>query len=703
MAVTTTSDDVFNVGFALSGAISAGAYTAGVLDYFFQALNAWEGERGKPDAPQHRVVVQVITGASAGAVAGALGVVALARGIRPQTLSAAEKPNATTTPSPTSQDFRCVLPSLYETWVVRPRMVDPDGGIDLLSSEDLEGRDAQVVSALNAALLDDIKAKALMPPVGGEAPTATPPYPYIAENLHVYMTVSNLRGIPFTVSFGNSTYGMQTHGDRVHYIINGLGSGASAKNTWLDDDSGRGLPIGTLPAGGQTLPTEWDRYGTCALASSAFPVGLAPRQITAPLADYMQRSYPADHGEAAIKPSFPSDLGPDGFVFLNVDGGVVNNNPFDYAQYALMQDPTAVVTGAAKVDRAVIMVSPFPESPDFLPDGLPPAELVAVLRALFPALIDQARFKPTELVPAIDPANHSRFLIAPRRDVVGVEQRYKIACGLLTGFGGFLDEKFRAHDFQLGRRNCQEFLRSIFGLPASNKIVTPLEGRTAFQLARDSERYAIIPRFGDALPEVALPEWPRMSDADLGVLMKRVKGRLDKLAPRFVQAQTASRIFRALGRFGLWSGQDRILDFIRRAILTDLVRRDQIAGWDLPASLEQSGDDVRLVLAELSSPAFSFRTPDGIAKNTHLNLEFITDTLSRLRRVSPNDPFLVWQGMVSGRQVFTLDSRQPGRFRSLPLISQAADWLEAPTIGWSSVRASVFWLQRVSYFFQTGK
>ncbi len=682
MAVTTTSDDVFNVGFALSGAISAGAYTAGVLDYFFQALDAWEQARSNADAPQHRVIVQVITGASAGAIAGALGVVALARGIRPQTLSAAEKQNAKTTPGSPSQDFRCVLPSLYETWVVRPRMVDPKGGIDLLSSEDLEGRDARVVSALNAALLDDIKTKALMPPAGGEVlPTA--PYPYIAENLHVYMTVSNLRGIPFTVSFGNSTYGMQTHGDRVHYIINGLGNAASAKNKWLDDDLGRELLIGTLP--GQTLLPEWDRYGTCALASSAFPLGLAPRQISAPLKEYTKRSYPANHGQATIEPSFPkawaSGLGADGFVFLNVDGGVVNNNPFDYAQYALMEDPTAVVTGAEEVERAVIMVSPFPEAPDFPPDGLPPAELVGVLQALFPALINQARFKPAELVPAIDPANHSRFLIVPERDAGGVEQRYKIACGLLTGFGGFLDEQFRAHDFQLGRRNCQEFLRSIFGLPASNKIVAPLDGRKAFQLVKDPAKYAIVPRLGDALPEVALPDWPRMSEADLGVLMKRVKGRLDKLAPRFVEAQTASQIFRALGRFGLWFGQDRILGFIRRAILTDLVRRDQITGWELPDSLKQSGDDVRLVLAELSSPTFSFRTPEGIAKNTHLSLKFITDTLAQLQSVGSDKPFRVWRGMVSGSQVFTLDSRKPGPFRSLPLIGQAADWLEAPTIG----------------------
>ena len=79
--MTDTADNAFKLGFALSGAISAGAYTAGVLDYFFQALQAWEMERGIGGTPQHRVVVQAITGASAGAITGALGAVALARGM----------------------------------------------------------------------------------------------------------------------------------------------------------------------------------------------------------------------------------------------------------------------------------------------------------------------------------------------------------------------------------------------------------------------------------------------------------------------------------------------------------------------------------------------------------------------------------------------------------------------------------------------
>ena len=679
---TTTSDDVFNIGFALSGAISAGAYTAGVLDYFVQALNAWEQARNDPGVPQHRVVVQVVTGASAGAVTGALGAVALARGIRPQRFTASEKQRGLSAAGAATQDFRCILPSLYDTWVVHPRMVDPAGNLDFLSAQDLEGRDAKVISALNAVLLDDIKDRALMAYPGDEQPAAAPPYAYIADHLHVYMTVSNLRGIPFMVAFDNTnTYGMQTHGDRVHYIIGGLGSGAPANNDWLAADSGRELSIGTLPGQGQKLPPEWDRYGISALASSAFPIGLAPRVLSAEADEYLNRSYPAPRGAEAIKPSFPMPFGPDGFVFLNIDGGVINNNPFDYAQCALMPKPDDVTTQAEMVDRAVIMISPFPEPPTFLAEGRPPAEIVAVLQALYPALIDQARFKPTELLPALDPDDNSRFLIAPERNIGGVEQRYKIASGLLGGFGGFLDEAFRAHDFQLGRRNCQRFLRSTFGLPAANRVVAALRGQAAFQLADDATEYAIVPCVGEALPEVPLPPWPRMSEADFDLLMQRIQGRFGAVVPHFVRAQTTSRFFRLLGRIGLWLGRGRVLGYLRLAILSDLVRRDQIAGWELPDWLREHGDDVRSVLAELVNPAFSFRTPEGIAKSTHLSLEFVADTLGRLQQTDTGKPFRVWQGAVSGQRVFALESRKPGWFTSLPVIRQIVRWLDEPTIG----------------------
>jgi hypothetical protein len=38
-------------------------------------------------------------------------------------------------------------------------------------------------------------------------------------------------------------------------------------------------------------------------------------------------------------------------------------------------------------------------------------------------------------------------------------------------------------------------------------------------------RYAIVPRLGDALPEVPRPRWSRMSQTDFDPLMQRIKGR----------------------------------------------------------------------------------------------------------------------------------------------------------------------------------
>jgi hypothetical protein len=90
-------------------------------------------------------------------------------------------------------------------------------------------------------------------------------------------------------------------------------------------------------------------------------------------------------------------------------------------------------------------------------------------------------------------------------------QRYAIASGLLGGFGGFVARSFRDHDFQLGRRNCQWFLRSSFALPEANPIIKswlPSVDRKRFEAHGGKDRrayYCLIPLCGAADKEVALP------------------------------------------------------------------------------------------------------------------------------------------------------------------------------------------------------
>src|SRR5712691_4685642 len=106
----------FQLGLALAGAISAGAYTAGVMDFLFQALSQWEDQRSKRNernesvVPQHRVVLKVMAGASAGAITGALGAVGLARGLAPRTFGSGYDEACYPDRYPKRQQIECVLP-----------------------------------------------------------------------------------------------------------------------------------------------------------------------------------------------------------------------------------------------------------------------------------------------------------------------------------------------------------------------------------------------------------------------------------------------------------------------------------------------------------------------------------------------------------------------------------------------------------------
>lgn len=117
------------------------------------------------------------------------------------------------------------------------------------------------------------------------------------------------------------------------------------------------------------------------------------------------------------------------------------------------------------------MVLPFPNADLFRATYESPGNLFRLLFTTFNSLITQARFKPEELALAGDLNVFSRFLVVPRRWIEGKEtpEPYAIACGSLGGFGGFLCRRFREHDYQLGRRNCQWFLQQYFVLPSKDE------------------------------------------------------------------------------------------------------------------------------------------------------------------------------------------------------------------------------------------
>ena len=155
----------FEIGLAMAGAISAGAYSSGVIDFLFQALDAWErAKRANPGSvPDHDVTIKVIAGASAGSITGALAATALASGVRPIGYDADQDAqpyieDKRSQPDTQKQPFRYVLPALDTAWVKRPDMAAKDG-VDLLATSDLkDGR--EVVSLLDSTLLDAIAREA---------------------------------------------------------------------------------------------------------------------------------------------------------------------------------------------------------------------------------------------------------------------------------------------------------------------------------------------------------------------------------------------------------------------------------------------------------------------------------------------------------------------------------------------------------------
>src|SRR6185312_23150 len=68
----------YKIGINMAGAISAGAYTAGVLDFLTEALDEWYAATQRGEAvPMHDVVIEDFSGASAGGMCAAISSVML--------------------------------------------------------------------------------------------------------------------------------------------------------------------------------------------------------------------------------------------------------------------------------------------------------------------------------------------------------------------------------------------------------------------------------------------------------------------------------------------------------------------------------------------------------------------------------------------------------------------------------------------------
>jgi len=316
--------------------------------------------------------------------------------------------------------------------------------------------------------------------------------------------------------------------------------------------------------------------------------------------------------------------------------------------------------------QAVIMIDPFPEPPTYDVKGSLDVGLDKILKGLLSALQNQVRFKPGDLVAALDDEVGSRFLVAPRRrkkHKAPVED-FPIACGLLGGFGGFLDEEFRAHDYQLGQFNCYHFLKNSLVLPEKNAILkegySPTGQWDKFEptQTRSTRHYQLIPLMGSAANEPTAPVWPRVTKDILDTMVEHADKRLHAVVKKAVSEPSVSGFWRTTinGLWVLW-GRREAKKKIRWHVLRDLIIRDQITETTayLPA-------DARKVFAGLTDPAYDLRTVAGIARDYELEPNVVDKVISEYGDKIYELPRV--QDRAQNRDAsYTLITRQPRKIR----------------------------------------
>jgi hypothetical protein len=553
----------FEIGLVMAGAVSAGAYTAGVLDFLLQALNEWEKVKEHSDdkVPPHEVKISVIAGASAGGMTAAI----LAAMINGDYAPINCLPNR----EPDQDEIE--RNKLYDAWVER---IDIS---KLLRDQDLQDSNASVTSLLDSTILDKIADDAITFKNTHSRPN------YITDPLNLFLTLTNLNGIPYDIEFKGRTgkgQDLTKHTDYVQFTLSDQ-KPDSEVSEWLNP--------------GDADHPNWETLKNVALATGAFPVGLAPRIINRPFSQYNMRFWPVpqqpDPTDTApfecvkmehIKPNWPPDLTNE-FHFLSIDGGLMDNEPMELARRSLKKNGNSNSRSAGNVDRSLIMIAPFPGVPmERLKKKkeLENYNIATVITRLFNSLLEQSRFKPDELLLAQEENIYNQFLVAPvRRLENGELASHPIASGSLHGFGGFLSKKFRMHDFQLGRRNCQQFLKKYFVLPVEEARMNPIfedysedDFRRFSFHEKGTDFLPIIPLFNDAKVEILPIQWHtlKISERDLNKLRVDITNRTKAVIDRLIVKNIGSWLYRAIAKTVVRFKINDIVNSIMQMIANEL-------------------------------------------------------------------------------------------------------------------------------------
>ncbi len=482
----------FELALVLGGTVSAGAYTAGAVDFLIEALDAWTQlrDQGNDTAPKHKFILRVITGTSGGGVIAAIAARALNFDFEP--IARGTPVGAGPTGNP-----------LYDTWI---KTLTLDRFLD---TGDI-GKD--LTSLLNGAAID-AGAQHIIE-FAGRGPKRRS---WVAAPLSVFLTLTNLRGIPYQLNFGTDR--SESYVDHADFIRFAVCYPGQTINQFRPDELALGFAGARLPQA-----TDWDEFSKFARATAAFPVGFPARALVRPTAQYRYRVVPlapsmpeaaaAEPGYAVLKPDWEALIPngandvPDDYHFLAVDGGATDNEPIELARTALCGVAGSNPRDPVTANRGVLLIDPFAGKAELGPDAA--TSFLSTLGGVASAFMQQTRYDSRDLMLAADDRVFIRFMLTPQ---LGKTLGDKVlASAGLGAFIGFACADFMRYDYLLGRKNCQDFLRSTFVLAEANPVFGgPWSADQKAALAKYAQPgfLPIIPLMGSAAIDETLDPWPK--------------------------------------------------------------------------------------------------------------------------------------------------------------------------------------------------
>jgi hypothetical protein len=200
---------------------------------------------------------------------------------------------------------------------------------------------------------------------------------------------------------------------------------------------------------------SWAQLREIMLSSGAFPFAFGVRQIErhsdqSPGPSGLYASRDSDRKLAA----FPNASDPFAGKYVYTDGGVFENEPIGLAMALIesLHGDSAVIDP----DRYFLFIAPGARKADNDPFRTARgADHLSVAKGLVTAIMGQSRFQDW-----IKRSQHPKVLAITSND-------NELLGDVFSAFAGFLEEKFRAYDYNIGRQAAQEKLHELLNTGSS--------------------------------------------------------------------------------------------------------------------------------------------------------------------------------------------------------------------------------------------